>query len=162
MSTASEEAAMSTTDPARPRATVQQLSSEGSSERYGYVRDDSGEGWVVFAGVMLLILATLNVIDGIAAVADSTFFTENAKFVISNLNTWGWILIVCGIAQGVVGLGVWAKVGGVRWIGVAIASANAILQLLFIPAYPFWSLCLFTLDILVIYGLIAHGKQLDA
>jgi hypothetical protein len=111
---------------------------------------------------MLMILATLNVIDGIAAVSDSTFFVANAKFVVSNLNTWGWVLIVCGLTQGLVALGVWARVGGVRWIGVAIASVNAIIQLLFIPAYPFWSLCLFTLDILVIYGLIAHGKRAGA
>jgi hypothetical protein len=151
---------MSTTDPTRSRATVQQYSGEGSSERY--YDDERGAGWVAFAGVMLLILATLNVIDGIAAVSDSTFFTENAKFVFSNLNTWGWILILCGLIQGLVGLGIWARVGGVRWIGVAIASFNAVIQLLFIPAYPFWSLCLFTLDILVIYGLIAHGKRLDA
>ena len=111
---------------------------------------------------MLLILATVNVIDGIAAVSNSTFFTENAKFVISGLNTWGWILIFTGIGQGLVALGVWAQARGVRWIGVAIASANAIMQLVFMPAYPFWSLCLFTLDILVIYGLIAHGKRAEA
>ncbi len=50
----------------------------------------------------------------------------------------------------------------VRWLGVAIAAAKAILQLLFIPAYPFRSLCLFTLDILVIYGLIVHGHRAEA
>jgi hypothetical protein len=149
---------MSTTDPARPQATVRQYSG-ADAERYDRGQDDTGEGWVLFAGVMLMILATLNVIDGIAAVSDSTFFTENAKFVLSTLNTWGWILIVFGVSQGLVALGVWARIGGVRWIGVAIASGNAVLQLLFIQAYPFWALCLFTLDILVIYGLIAHGKR---
>jgi hypothetical protein len=148
---------MSTTDPVRP--TVQQYTGAAAAERYDPGREEAGEGWVMFAGVMLLILATLNVIDGIAAVSDSTFFTANAKFVISNLNTWGWILIIWGVAQGLVGLGVWARVRGVRWIGVAIASGNAVLQLLFMPAYPFWSLCLFTLDVLVIYGLIAYGKR---
>jgi hypothetical protein len=50
----------------------------------------------------------------------------------------------------------------VRWFGVAVAMCNAIAQLLFIPAYPFWSLTLFTVDILVIYGLIAHGKRTAA
>jgi hypothetical protein len=152
---------MSPTDPARPQATVQQYSGETSPESYDYA-EERGDGWVAFAGVMLLILATLNVIDGIAAVSDSTFFTENAKFVISNLNTWGWILILCGVAQSLVALGVWARIGGVRWLGVAIASGNAIIQLLFIAAYPFWSLCLFALNILVIYGLIAHGKRMEA
>ena len=148
---------MSTVDPARERA--QQYAGEGSRGARDRVDDDHGAGWVAFAAVMLLILATLNVIDGIAAVSNSTFFTENARFVISDLNTWGWVLILCGLVQGAVGLGVWAQVGGVRWLGVAIASVNAVVQLLFIPAYPFWSLCLFTLDIFVIYGLIAHGKR---
>ena len=152
---------MSTSDPTRSRPTVQQYPGAGGSETYGYPSDDTASGWVTFAGVMLMILATVNVIDGIAAVSNSTFFTENAKFVISGLNTWGWILILSGIGQGLVALGVWAQAKGVRWIGVAIASANAIMQLVFMPAYPFWSLCLFTLDILVIYGLIAHGKRLE-
>ena len=153
---------MSTTDPTRSGPTVQQYPGAGGSEAYGYPSDDTVSGWVTFAGVMLIILATLNVIDGIAAVSNSTFFTENAKFVISGLNTWGWILIFCGVGQGLVAWGVLAQARGVRWIGVAIASANAILQLLFMPAYPFWSLCLFTLDILVIYGLIVHGKRAEA
>ena len=153
---------MSTTEPTRSRPTVQQYSGAGGSEAYDYPSDDAVSGWVTFAGVMLMILATVNVIQGIAAVSSSTFFTENAKFVISGLNTWGWILILCGIGQALVAWGVWARAKGVRWIGVAIASANAILQLAFMPAYPFWSLCLFTLDILVIYGLIAHGKRAEA
>jgi hypothetical protein len=48
----------------------------------------------------------------------------------------------------------------VRWVGVAIAVLNAILQMIVVmPAYPFWSLCLIALDVLVIYGLIAHGSR---
>ena len=153
---------MSTTDPTRSRPTVQQYPRSGASEANGYPSDDTVSGWVTFAGVMLVIAGTLNVIDGIAAISNSTFFTENAKFVISSLNTLGWILIFLGVGQCLVALGVWAQTKGVRWVGVAIAAANAVLQMLFIPAYPFWSLSLFTLDILVIYGLIAHGKRAEA
>jgi hypothetical protein len=43
--------------------------------------------------------------------------------------------------------------------GVTVATLHGVAQLLFIPACPFWSLTFFTLDILVIYGLIAHGKR---
>jgi hypothetical protein len=118
-----------------------------------------GDGWVLFAGVMLLMVGTLNFIDGIAAISNSTFFTENAKFVISNLNTWGWVLVILGAAQLLAAVGIWARTPGVRWFGVAVAGVNGIAQMLFIPAYPFWSLTLFTLDLLVIYGLIAHGKR---
>ena len=154
---------MSTAGQTPSRTSVQQYPPGATApDAYRYGSEDTASGWVAFAGVMLVILATVNIIDGIAAVSNSTFFTANAKFVISGLNTWGWILILCGTGQGLVALGVWAQTKGVRWIGVGIATLNAIIQLLFIPAYPCWSLCLFTPDILVIYGLIAHGKRAEA
>jgi hypothetical protein len=65
----------------------------------------------------------------------------------------GWVLIVMGVVQALTTVGVWMQLTAVRWIGVAIAALNAIVQMFFICAYPFWSLTLFTLDILVIYGL---------
>jgi hypothetical protein len=126
---------------------------------YGTYEESPGYGWVLFAGTMLLMLSVLNGIDGIAAVSNSKFFAPNATYILSDLNTWGWVLIVIATVQGLTGIGVWMQVSGVRWLGVAIAAANAIVQLVFMPAYPFWSLALFTLDILVIYGLIAHGSR---
>jgi hypothetical protein len=127
----------------------------GSEPRY----DDRGDGWVLFAGIMLLLVGCLNVIDGIAAVSNSSFFVDDARYIISGLNTLGWIVLLLGAAQILAAFGVWAKTPGVRWFGVAIALCNAIAQLLLIPAYPFWSLTLFTVDILIIYGLVAHGKR---
>ena len=121
--------------------------------------DTSGDGWVLFAGTMLAMVGTLNCINGIAAIGNSTFFTENARYVISDLNTFGWIVLILGSVQVLSAFGIWAKTPGVRWVGVTVAAVNAIVQLLFIPAYPFWSLTMFTLDILVIYGLLAHGKR---
>jgi hypothetical protein len=149
---------MSTVNPA---SGVQAGDSRASGRVREYVDEDTGYGWVLFAGTMLAILATLNFIDGVAAVSNSTFFTANAKFVISELNTWGWVLIGMSVLQLLLAFGIWARVKGLRWIGVAIASVNAVIQLMFMPAYPFWSLCLFTLDILVVYGLIAHGARMD-
>jgi hypothetical protein len=147
---------MSTADPARAGGRSGGYAGGATRE---YVRDTSGDGWVLFAGTMLLMLGTLNVIDGIAAISNSTFFTENARFVFSNLNTWGWIVLLLGVTQVLAAFGIWARTPGVRWFGVTVAALNGIAQLLFIPAYPFWSLALFTLDILVIYGLIAHGAR---
>ena len=146
---------MSTTDPTRTRPTVRQYSSEAE----GYRDDARGEGWVLFAGIMLAVLGALNLIDGIAAVSSSTFFVNDAKYILSDLTTWGWVLIVMGVVQALTALGVFARTSGVRWLGVAIAALNAIAQMFFIPAYPFWSVLLFTLDILVIYGLVVHGAR---
>jgi hypothetical protein len=153
---------MSTTDPARSQVSQPQYPRAAGAQSDDYASADTGSGWVLFAGVMLAMLATLNVIEGIAAVSNSTFFVANAKFIISGLNTWGWIMIFWGVAQGLVAAGVWAQVKSIRWFGVAIAAGNALVQLAFIRAYPFWSLCLFTLDILVIYGLVVHGKRTKA
>ncbi len=80
------------------------------------------KGWVLFAGVMLAILGTLNLIDGIAAVGNSSFFVGEAKFVLGDLNTWGWVMIAVGVTQLLVAVGVWGRVKGVRWLGVAIAA----------------------------------------
>jgi hypothetical protein len=141
---------MSTVDPSQARA---------PAGEYTYADPDRGYGWVVFAGVMFAILATINFIEGVAAVSDSTFFVGGAKFVISGLHTWGWVLIVLSVLQLGTAFGIWAQVKGVRWLGVALASVNAVIQLIAMPAYPFWSLCMFALDILIIYALIAHGSR---
>src|SRR4051812_39746245 len=146
---------MSTTDRVQAaRPTARQLAPDDST--YAHPR---GEGWVSFAGLMLAMLAALNFIDGIAAVSKSRFFVNDAKFILSDLNTWGWILIAIAVVQGLTALGVLFQTKGVRWAGVAIASLNAIVQMFFISAYPLWSLTVFTLDLLVIYGLVVYGAR---
>jgi hypothetical protein len=128
-----------------------------------YAEDDErGYGWVAFAGTLLLILGTLNFIEGLAAVGNSHFFTSNAHYIAGSLNTWGWIVLCIGVVEWIVGLGVFVKNQFSRWVGVAVLSLNAIVQLMMIPAYPFWSLSVFTLDILAIYGLIAYGRRISS
>ena len=124
-----------------------------------YADVDSGSGWITFAGVVIMIAAILNIIDGIAAISKSSFFAGNARYVVSDLNTWGWVMLGLGVLLMVVGFGIWAGNQLARWTGIVVVSLNAIAQLLFMPAYPFWSLSLFALDILVLYGLAAHGGR---
>jgi hypothetical protein len=142
---------MSATDP-RAQPSVRQYQS-GAPATY----DDGGTGWMLFAASMLSIVAALNLIDGIAAVSNSKFFVGNAEFVVADLKTWGWILIAVAVIQAVVVAGIVLEWRGFRWAGVAIAGLNSIAQLMFMPAYPLWSLALFAVDILVIYALVAYG-----
>ena len=146
---------MSTVDPGRTTGSADAYAPGGAVR--DYPDDGAGYGWVLFAGTMLAILASLNFIEGVAAVSNSTFFTENAQFVISSLNTWGWVMICISAVQLLIAIGVWAQVRSIRWFGVAIAAVSAVQALVIMPAYPFWSLCLFALDILVIYALVAYG-----
>jgi len=124
-----------------------------------YADDFRGSGWITFAGVMLLVVATLNIIDGIAAISKSKFFVANAQYVVSDLKTWGWIILAIGVLQMLVGFGIWSGNPLARWTGVVIVSVNMIAQLMFIPAAPFWSLAVFTIDLLVLYGLVAYGGR---
>lgn len=121
--------------------------------------DPRGTGWVLFGGVMLMILGTVNLIDGIGAVSNSKFFVNGAKYVFGDLNTWGWIVLLLGAAQLIAAFGVLANSRAASWLGVGFAGLNAIAQLLFISSYPFLALSLFSLDVLVIYGLATYGGR---
>lgn len=127
----------------------------------GYVEEDRGYGWVAFAGVLLVTVGTLNLIEGIAAIGNAHFFVNGAHYIAGDLNTWGWVAVCLGALQLAVGLGVFAKNQFSRWTGVLVLSLNMIAQLMMIPAYPFWSLSIFTLDVLAIYGLIAYGSRIS-
>jgi hypothetical protein len=116
-----------------------------------------GSGWVLFAGIMIMMVGVLNIIWGIAAIDRSSFFVQDAQYVFSDLRTWGWIILVLGGLQLAAAFSIWAGGGFGRWFGIASATCNAIAALLSIPAYPFWALAIFAIDVLVIYGLAAYG-----
>ena len=121
-------------------------------------------GWVTFAGVMLFIVGVLNVIYGIAAIGDSSFFVQDQKYILSNLNTWGWVTLTLGVFQLFAAFSLWS--GGVygRAVAILAASLSAVGALLSIPAYPFWSLAVFAIDIIIIHQVAKYGgaDQLDA
>jgi hypothetical protein len=121
--------------------------------------DEPGGGWVLFAGIMLMLVGILNVIYGIAAIDDSSFFVNDTKYILSDLNTWGWVTLILGAVQILAAFSIWNGNQFGRWVGIAVAGLSAISALLSIPAYPFWSLAIFAVDILVIYGLAAYGGQ---
>jgi hypothetical protein len=114
-------------------------------------------GWVTFAGVMLFIVGVLNIIYGIAAIGDSKFFVADQKYILSNLNTWGWVTLLLGALQLIAAFSLWA--GGLygRIIAIVAASLSAIAALMSLPAYPFWSLAILALDIIVISQVAQYG-----
>jgi hypothetical protein len=123
----------------------------------GPVRERPGASWVLFAGIMICLAGFLNVIWGLAAIADSRFFVAGATYILSDLNTWGWIILVLGLTQFLAAFSIWRGGQAGRWFGIAVAGLNAIGALMSVSAYPLWSLAVFTVDILVIYGLAAYG-----
>jgi hypothetical protein len=118
-----------------------------------------GYGLVLFAGVLLLVIGFWNLIYGIAAIAQSHVFVANAHYVFGNLRTWGWITLIIAALQILAGIGVMTGNQLARWAGIILAGLNAINQMFFIPAYPFWSLTIIAMDIVALYGLCAYGSK---
>jgi hypothetical protein len=114
---------------------------------------------VVFAAVLLGMLGLFNLIDGIAAIARSSVFIGNAHYVFGDLRTWGWVALILGGLQVLASLGVLAGNQVARWTGVALIGLNSIGQMMFIPAYPFWSLMIIAVDIVALWGLCAYGSR---
>lgn len=118
---------------------------------------EKGDGWIAFAAIMLGLAGVMGLLAGLAAIAGSSFYVSGARFVFSDLKTWGWIVTIAAAITLCASFAIVAGAQWARWFGIVIASLQAIAQLAFIQAYPFWSLCVFTLDLLVIYALAVYG-----
>ena len=121
---------------------------------------NKGLGWIMFAWVMLLTAGIMNIIDGIVALGNTSFWTDyGAVYVYGDLRTWGWIVLIWGIVLLIAAASVWRGGGFGRWLGIFAAAINLFIQMLFIPSYPFWALFVMVLDVLVIYGLTVYGGE---
>ena len=116
-------------------------------------------GMIVFAAVLLWVVGIFNVIDGTAAIARSSVFIGGARYVAGDLRAWGWVALILGAVQILAAIGVLAGNQAARWFAVAAIGLNAIGQLFFIPAYPFWSLLIIAVDMVALWGLCAYGSR---
>jgi hypothetical protein len=121
--------------------------------------EEKGFGWLLFAATMLGLAGVLSIIDGIAGISRSHVYAANAHYVFSDLRTWGWITLLVGVLLIIAAMGVFSGSGFARWFGIFAASLNLIAHFGASPGYPFWSLIVITLDILVIYALAVYGGK---
>jgi hypothetical protein len=119
-----------------------------------------GAGRVVFAATLLLIAGTLNIIYGIGSLDDANIFVNDQRFIFTNLNTLGWVLIILGIIQLAGGFSLMAGSTFGRVIGIVAGSLGAIGALLSIGgSYPWWSLGIFFLCVYVVHGILVFGEE---
>ena len=119
-----------------------------------------GAGRVVFAAIMLLIVGTLNIIYGIGALDDANIFVNDTRYVLDNLNTLGWVLIILGVIQLTGGFSLMAGNPYGRVIGVVGGSLGAIGALLSIGgSFPWWSLAIFFLCVYIVHGIIVFDED---
>jgi hypothetical protein len=116
-----------------------------------------GAGWVLFSAIALGFAGVWAFFEGILALTSSKIYVANATYVFSDLHTWGWIVTGLGILTVLAAFALFTGSELARWFGISIAALNAWGQLMFIHAQPWWAMAMFTVDILVIYGLAAYG-----
>jgi len=133
-----------------------------NQQTYGRETERTGwTGWISFAGVMLILAGSLGLIFGIiAAVNDNWVVFANRGAVSLDLSTWGWVHIIVGAIVLLAGFGVFTGNILARIIGVLVALASLILNFLWLPVYPVWSVIIITIDLLVIWALTAHGREM--
>ena len=117
-------------------------------------------GWIAFAGIMLFMAGMFGAIDGLVAIIhDQVFLITDDQVILLDLTAWGWVHLIVGSLALVTGLSV---LSGQLWaviLGVFLAMTSAVTQLLFITVFPWWSLAIIAIDVLVIYGLVVHGGE---
>ena len=119
-----------------------------------------GEGWILFAAIILGWAGFLNFIWGIAAIDNSAFFTDEGRYILfDDLNTWGWFILIVGILQMIAAVSVLNGHTYGRVFGIGTAALNATILLFTVNAYPFAAFMLFIVDLLVIYALTVYGGR---
>jgi hypothetical protein len=119
-----------------------------------------GTGRATFAAILLLIAGTLNIIYGIGALDSANIFVNDNRYIFTNLNTMGWVLIVLAVIQLTGGFSLLAGNTYGRVIGIIGGSLGAIGALLSIGgAYPWWSLAIFFLCVWIVYGILVLGED---
>jgi hypothetical protein len=119
-----------------------------------------GAGRVVFAATLLIFVGIINVIYGIGALDDANYFVNDTRFILDNLNTLGWVLIIVGLIQLTGGFSLFSGNPYGRVVGVVGGTLGALSALFSIGgANPWWSLIVFVLCLYVVHGILVYGEE---
>ena len=119
-------------------------------------------GWIGFAGTLMLIVASIDFIQGLIALFDDEYFVVTAAgFLVVDLTGWGWIMLIWGVLLFAAGLGLLTAQSWARWFTIVVVPLNFIAQLGFLgnSAYPLWTLTALALNIIVLYALTARWEE---
>jgi len=142
----------------------QSRTTAGSDYTGGRGQPTGWVGWVVFSGIMMIMLGMFEAIVGFVALFKEDYYlVPRSGLVVSvDYTTWGWVHLILGIVALLAGFGVLAGQMWARVIGIIMAVVSAIANIAFVAAYPIWSVIVIALDILVIYALAVHGREVKA
>jgi hypothetical protein len=111
-------------------------------------------GWLTFAGILAIVVGLFNLIDGLVALLRADYYLGTDRdILILNFTAWGWIWLILGAAQMIIGAGIIAGRMWARTAGVVLAVLAALGQLVFLRAFPVWSVLVIALCVILVYAL---------
>ena len=125
-------------------------------------REVSGStvGFVVFAGVMMMLIGTFHAFTGLAAIIQNEFFVVGRNYAYElDVTAWGWLHLIFGAIVAAAGYGVFSGATWARVVGITLAAISAVGNFFFIPYQPVWAILIIALDVLVIAALTAYSPQ---
>jgi hypothetical protein len=118
-------------------------------------------GLTLFAAVLMIMIGVFQAIQGLVALFNDTFYVVGEEWIFQfDVTTWGWVHLLFGILVALAGVFVLQGAVWARTIGVILAALSALLNFIWLPYYPLWSIVLITLDVFVIWALTAHGRDI--
>ncbi len=121
-------------------------------------------GFVLFGGIMLLMMGGFQAIEGLVALFKNEVYlvSRNGLVVSMDYTAWGWTHLIIGLIAIAAGFGILVGQMWARIVGIIVALVSALLNIVFLPAYPVWSTIIIATDVLVIYALAVHGRELKS
>jgi len=120
-------------------------------------------GWAGFAGVMLIMIGAMDIVQGLVALFNDEFYVVGPEWVFQfDITAWGWIHLILGIVLIASGIGIFSGNVAARTVGVIVAGLAALVNFAWLPYYPVWSIVIIAVCIAVIWALTAHGRDIAA
>jgi hypothetical protein len=160
--TAPETDAAAGTEPAPGTATAPEAPTTAVHRQERVPAQTGWVGWVVFAGILLVLLGSFHIIEGLVAIFRDEVFVATRSGLVVNVDytAWGWTHLIGGAVLILVGACLLAGQMWARIVAVVVAGLSALANLAFLPAYPVWSALMIGLDVLVIWAVTVHGSEL--
>jgi hypothetical protein len=140
-----------------------EMSEQVSADRQVWVDQPVGGaavGLVLFAGIMMVMIGTFQVFEGLAAILADNYYVVTPEYAYSfDVTAWGWIHLVLGCLVAIAGFFVFSGQTWARVVGVIFVAVNAISQFVFLPYHPVWAVLMIVIDVFVIWALCVYGKR---
>lgn len=119
-------------------------------------------GWVYFAATMMIIGGALWAIVGLFAVIDDKWIVFGANnTALLDISGWGWVHLVLGVVMVIAGTMVAQGDTFGRVLAVIMAGLSILVNFVWLPVYPAWSLVVMAIDVFIIYAVIVHGREVE-